>query len=417
MAGWSTKTAVSSLPEAGPRTKELPGLHQAVGHRRRAQDVLEIYQRIGFPHQSTADQWFNEASSRATASWACTSASRHSSRYQHDDVGVGHLQVLFERLYRYWYPPSLAINERSSAHATEYSRIMEIVRTEGPLRGLDHTMFAALPIPAEPVAARDEFYVCNELLQLIENVYVDLELEHNWSHPHVEGWMEVFKRWARQPSFRRTWKIAESTYGERFRNFYNDRLCGRPLGLPRAFVASRGGLNGGDAAAALKAFDKAILAGAAARARHQHDEGVWLSTAERNCSSSRLPRELQGGSARAPPEGAGRETEVSRRCTRRVVRARPRPDVPRSTHDEKGARESSGGSAPRPPRRKPHRLRQSLQRVSGDRRGFLAPEKPSSSQRGCIARPTFAVAVGQWMPADVPEPWNVAGWSPTTAPR
>lgn len=230
------------------------------------QDVLEYYRRIPeFPHQSTADQWFNESQFESYRKLGMHVGEQTFSRYQQDDVqSVGNLQDLFDRLYGYWYPPSLAINDRSSVHAAEYSRILEMVRNQRPLRGLDHAIFASLPIPATSIEPRDEFYVCNALVQLIENVYVDLELEQNWNHPHVEGWMRVFIRWARQPSFRRTWKIAESTYGARFRNFYNDRLCGRPLGLPRAFVASRGGLSGAVAsAAALRAFEEAIAAGAA----------------------------------------------------------------------------------------------------------------------------------------------------------
>ena len=230
------------------------------------QDVLEYYRRIPeFPHQSTADQWFNESQFESYRKLGMHVGEQTFSRYQEDDVqSVGNVQELFERLYGYWYPPSLVINERSSAHATEYSRILEMVRTERPLHALDHSMFASLPIPAAPIDPRDEFYICNALVQLIENVYVDLNLEQNWNHPHVEGWMLVFTRWARQPSFRRTWKIAESTYGARFRNFYNDRLCGRALRLPRGFVASRAGLTGaGDAAAALKALKEAIATGAA----------------------------------------------------------------------------------------------------------------------------------------------------------
>ena len=102
-----------------------------------------------------------------------------------------------------------------------------MVRTTPDLRGLDPTLFEGLRANGEKLKPRDEFYICNALIQLIENVYADLDLEHNWNHPHVEGWMKVFRRWARQPEFDRTWKISQDTYAERFRNFYNDRLLAR----------------------------------------------------------------------------------------------------------------------------------------------------------------------------------------------
>ena len=125
-------------------------------------------------------------------------------------------------------------------------------------------MFQYLSETVPPVHPRDEFYVCNALIQLIENVYADLDLEHTWEHPHVRGWMKVFERWAEQPAFRRTWKISEGTYAERFRNFYNDRLRGRPLALPRSFIAShRGrGAAGGWKENTIDAFLRVIKDGA-----------------------------------------------------------------------------------------------------------------------------------------------------------
>ena len=93
------------------------------------QDVLEYNRRIPeFPHQTTADQWFNESQfeSYRKLGHACRRASVRTlpvatTRYCVEDMGQ-----LMERLYRYRYPPSVAINERSTDHATEYSRVMEI---------------------------------------------------------------------------------------------------------------------------------------------------------------------------------------------------------------------------------------------------------------------------------------------------
>ena len=104
------------------------------------------------------------------------------------------------------------------------------------------------------------------MIQLMENVYADLNLESNWDHPDVEGWMRVFRGWVKQQEFRRTWRISGATYAERFRNFYNERLRrARGLGLPRSFVAShRGRVKEalGKAGNTLDDFDAAIDAGA-----------------------------------------------------------------------------------------------------------------------------------------------------------
>ena len=231
------------------------------------QDVLEYHRRIPeFPHQSTADQWFSESQFESYRKLGVHIAQDTFARYQDDDThAIGSVQQLFERLYHYWYPPSVTIGQRSSELADEYSRIMEMVRTTPELEGLDQTLFEGLPANGEKLKPRDAFYICNALIQLIENVYADLDLEHNWDHPHAEGWMKVFRRWARQPEFRRTWTISEGTYAERFRNFYNDRLRRRGLGLPCSFVASHRGrvkASLGNAGNTLEDFDRAINAGA-----------------------------------------------------------------------------------------------------------------------------------------------------------
>lgn len=211
------------------------------------QDLVEFSQRIPeFPHQTTADQWFDESQFESYRKLGMHIGEEAFSRYQDEDTKpLADLGQLFRRLRGYWCPPSQSINTNSTFHVTEYTRIMELIRTQPALRNFDHTMFEKLQDIGQ-VDPREEFYVCNALIQLIENVYADLDLEHLWQHPHVQGWMSVFRRWAQQPPFRRTWNICEWTYAERFRNFYNDRLRGRPIALPRSFVASHRGLGGGN---------------------------------------------------------------------------------------------------------------------------------------------------------------------------
>jgi glycerophosphoryl diester phosphodiesterase len=228
-----------------------------------AQDLVEYSKRIPeFPHQTTADQWFDESQFESYRKLGMHIGEEAFTRYQDEDTKpLADLGQLFRRLRGYWYPPSQAINANSTNHVNEYTRIMELIRTQTSLRTLDHTMFDKLPEIGD-IDPREEFYVCNALIQLIENVYADLELELLWRHPHVQGWMTVFRRWAQQPAFRRTWRISEWTYAERFRNFYNDRLRGRPLALPRSFVASHRGLGNGVKENTVDAFTRAIGQGA-----------------------------------------------------------------------------------------------------------------------------------------------------------
>ena len=182
---------------------------------------------------------------------------------------------LFKRLHKFWHPPTTVIAQHSTEHTQVYSTIMERVRTIPQLAFLDHTLFDGLPsttfastggAPLSPRDERSEFYVINSMIQLMEDVYADLHLEDNFDHPHVEGWMAVFRRWAIQEAFQRTWAISRCTYAERFRRFYDDRLVKRrigrrPLTFESNFIAAhRGRIAAGKVGNMMSDFRAAIAA-------------------------------------------------------------------------------------------------------------------------------------------------------------
>ncbi|WP_257387936.1 hypothetical protein, partial [Tahibacter caeni] len=83
-------------------------------------------------------------------------------------------------------------------------------------------------------AFRNCFYFCQELMQLMESVYHDLDLERTWEHPDNRGWINVFRHWSWAPMFRIAWAASAPTYGARFVAF-----CEMRLDLPRINDAVR----------------------------------------------------------------------------------------------------------------------------------------------------------------------------------
>ena len=67
-----------------------------------------------------------------------------------------------------------------------------------------------------------------ELIQLMEDVFLDLQLDDFWEHPDNRGWSVMFMRWARSSRFQQAWKETRRTYGIRFEYF-----CAARLGLDR----------------------------------------------------------------------------------------------------------------------------------------------------------------------------------------
>jgi hypothetical protein len=68
------------------------------------------------------------------------------------------------------------------------------------------------------------FYFCQELVQLMESVYHDLQLERAWDHIDNRGWMNTFRQWSSSPMFRVAWAVGSPTYARPFVTFSELRL-------------------------------------------------------------------------------------------------------------------------------------------------------------------------------------------------
>jgi hypothetical protein len=67
--------------------------------------------------------------------------------------------------------------------------------------------------------------VLMRVLQIMEDVWLAADLDHYWSHPLNQGWMNYFQRWASTPSFRRWWPILGPIYSPGFREFAKARFA------------------------------------------------------------------------------------------------------------------------------------------------------------------------------------------------
>ena len=79
-----------------------------------------------------------------------------------------------------------------------------------------------------PAVSDDELCIGLELIQLMEDVFLDLRLDDFWEHPDNRGWAILFMRWSRSPRFRMVWEQTRRTFGIRFEYF-----CAARLGLER----------------------------------------------------------------------------------------------------------------------------------------------------------------------------------------
>jgi hypothetical protein len=223
-----------------------------------------------FPHQSTADQWFDEsqfesyrklgyhiakttfeasvsavlekqrrsgAHSQGAAGEPKIGGKRASS--QDAETSIPDEEALFQALRQYWYPPSIAVQTAFTRHGKALEEIYERLRKDENLKFLDAQIYpewdkltqdtkdrpqTQLWLPATADEMRAGFYLCNSMIQLMENVYLDLQLEQEYDHPDNRGWMNLFKHWSWSGMFRATWAVSACTSGARFQSFCKHQL-------------------------------------------------------------------------------------------------------------------------------------------------------------------------------------------------
>lgn len=225
-----------------------------------------------FPHQTTADQWFDESqfeSYRALGSHIVLDV------FGAVDVAAKlatkNTEELFLELAQRWYPPSAATRESFTKHTRATVAIYDELRKNTDLAFLNEQVYpewrellrksesvlahvrdplvSAGPksladrLPDDPKQLAAGFYFCNSVFQLMEDVYLDLHLEEEFDHPDNRGWMNFFKHWSWAPMVRVAWSINASTYGARFQTFCKDhlglsvgRIHGDYVGVPQGLI-------------------------------------------------------------------------------------------------------------------------------------------------------------------------------------
>lgn len=210
-------------------------------------DVLHYAARTPvFPHETTLDQWFGESQFEGYRALGYHAAMTTFLRVADKEKLAGlTTERIFVNLGQRWYPPSPGAAEVFRRRGETLHSLYETLRTDSTLRFLSQQIYAGwrglvkdvaeAPTPTRPPGPwlpptyeemRAGFYFCNRLISLMEDVYHDLHLEQEHSHPDNRGWLNLFNHWAWSRMFRTTWSVTAANCGARFQNF-----CNRHLGL------------------------------------------------------------------------------------------------------------------------------------------------------------------------------------------
>ena len=252
-----------------------------------------------FPHQSTADQFFDEAQFESYRSLGLhimdtvlagpVSRARGATARVPDRGYDIDIERLFKELRQRWYPSLPSPEGAVARHSATLDEIWNRIRTDERLRFLDRQLNPEWPhlesavgassqeqpwLPDDVHALRAAFYLCGSIIQLMENVYLDLRLEEWHDHPDNRGWMNMFRRFAGAGMLRVTWAIMGATFGARFQSFCERRFRLGEHGMETANAGTVRHILDGRAAASAGLPEQAIVAALAAAGEVEDDDTV-----------------------------------------------------------------------------------------------------------------------------------------------
>ncbi len=174
-----------------------------------------------FPHETTGDQFYGEDQFE---SYRLLGKDIATATFQPAELEQDMIK-LAERLEKVWSPTLRQVSQFTQ-NSTRLMEIWKEIAQRSDLDFLDPQLASRWPDTATP-KFRNGFYVGVQLLQLMENVYLDLRLEETWEHADNQGWNQLFLVWSRADVVKAAWQHTGNTYGLRFQYF-----CERRLKLP-----------------------------------------------------------------------------------------------------------------------------------------------------------------------------------------
>ncbi|HVE42676.1 MAG TPA: hypothetical protein VNM14_22540 [Planctomycetota bacterium] len=184
-----------------------------------------------FPHESTVDQFFDEAQFESYRKLG-----QHIGEEVFNLPMSGSIDLFFRDLRDRWRAPASDAGESfvdlcndfmdlERDEAVQAPNLLDLEQYPELFGNLDEATLEELSTPT----AEDQFKMVHHVirqLQFMENFWVALKLDDpkNVQHPDNRGALNLFRRWARSPYFRSVYPAVRSIYGKVFQLFCETEL-------------------------------------------------------------------------------------------------------------------------------------------------------------------------------------------------
>ena len=181
-----------------------------------------------FPHESTSDQFFDEAqfeSYRRLGEHVAQQVLRPAIERREQEFSH-----LCHALRSYWMTTPAGMQESFLGETDDLKDLERLLRDDPDLLRYDLEIYPELcsvfgmdqgTVAPNPRAA---LHTCNLQVQLMEQVYLAVKLEEFHGHALNRGWMNLFRRWTSSATFRLFWTTLCGMYSQQFVRFAEQHL-------------------------------------------------------------------------------------------------------------------------------------------------------------------------------------------------
>ena len=192
-----------------------------------------------FPHEPTSDQFFDESQFESYRRLGEHIAYEVFNPITTDTLSQS-VSDLFHKLRSHWVTLPPGIKESFLKETEGLCDIERQLREDPYLLHYDTQLYPELntimgfseSVTSSDSAApadtgqmeRSVLHLCHTQIQLMENVFLAVQLDKYHAHPLNRGWINLFRRWAAAEDFRRLWPVLRGGFSKAFVDFAGYQL-------------------------------------------------------------------------------------------------------------------------------------------------------------------------------------------------
>ena len=189
-----------------------------------------------FPHEPTSDQFFDESQFESYRQLGEQIAREVFNPIAADTLKKKPNSVpmseMFYKLRSHWVTLPPGIQDSFLKQTDAFVRLDRMLRDDPDLARYDTEIYPELEtilggLPTSSLSHGNpgaRLHYCMLQIQLMENVFLALNLDKYHAHPLNRGWMNFFRRWTAVEDFRQLWPVLRGSFSKAFVDFAGDKL-------------------------------------------------------------------------------------------------------------------------------------------------------------------------------------------------